>query len=107
ALLAVWLPRLVFTLAAGVLGIFGLAAAGMVVLYYALSLRSFGIPYFYPYIPSSRSDLKDLLVRAPAWAMVRRPTQLARGEPLRMPCPQPPAPPPGRGRGGEGVGGKP
>lgn len=94
ALGAMWFPRLLFTLAAGILGIFGLAAAVTVTLYYGLSLRSFGIPYFYPYLPSSLSDLKDLLLRSPHWIMVRRPSQLARGEPMRMPYPQPPAPPP-------------
>ncbi|MDI6823761.1 MAG: spore germination protein [Bacillota bacterium] len=94
ALVAMWIPRLSFTVAAGVLGLFGLAAAVTVTLYYGLSLRSFGLPYFYPYVPSTLSDLKDLVFRAPAWAAVRRPSQLARGEPMRMPYPQPPGPPP-------------
>jgi len=92
ALLSIWVPRLLFTLAAGVLGIFGLAATGMVALYYVLSLRSFGIPYCYPYIPANFSDFKDALLRVPAWAMVRRPAQLAQAEPMRMPHPQPPHP---------------
>jgi len=105
-LLAMWLPRLLFTLAAGVLGIFGLAAVVTVTLYYSLSLRSFGIPYLYPYLPTSLSDLKDLIFRAPWWAMVRRPSQLARGEPMRMPYPQPPGPPRARGRAGQRGGGR-
>lgn len=93
ALVAMWLPRLLFTLVAGILGIFGMAAAVTVGLYYTLSLRSFGVSYWYPYLPLTLSDLKDLVFRAPHWAMVRRPSQLARGEPFHMPYPQPPHPP--------------
>jgi len=93
ALLSMWLPRLLYTLLAGTLGLFGVAAGVMVTMYYTLSLRSFGVPFAFPYLPSTLSDFKDMLVRAPWWAMVRRPSQLARGEPMRMPRPQPPHPP--------------
>lgn len=102
ALLALWFPRLLFTLAAGSLGIFGLAAALMVALYYVLSLRSFGVPFAFPYIPTTLADFKDVILRVPWWAMVRRPSQLGRGEPMRMPYPQPPGPPPPPGRPAKG-----
>lgn len=39
------------------------------ILVYVSTLRSFGVPYLTPLVPTKRHDLKDVLVRALWWAM--------------------------------------
>ncbi|PLS17118.1 spore germination protein [Bacillus sp. M6-12] len=51
-----------FILVAGVFGIFGLTALFVGGLYYAVSIKSFGVPYFAPFTPKYRSS-GDLLFR--------------------------------------------
>jgi spore germination protein KA len=43
-----------------------------------LSLRSFGVPYMSPLVPLSVSGLKDVLIRAPWWAMTTRPSRIGK-----------------------------
>lgn len=72
--LAVRLLRFPLMILAGVLGFFGVAMGLYAVLIHLLTLRSFGIPYTSPFAPMRiRALLQDTFVRAPWWALKRRP----------------------------------
>ena len=58
------------------LGLFGLSAGLVTILVHLATLRSFGVPYLSPVAPISTGDLKDVLFRAPWWAMFKRPRLL-------------------------------
>ncbi|MCR4398256.1 MAG: spore germination protein [Firmicutes bacterium] len=74
-------PMLFLAAAFGLLGIMvGLIAIGT----HLCSLDSFGFPYFAPLVPLTVSDLKDTVVRAPTWAMKKRPLFLRPGDVRRM-----------------------
>lgn len=75
--LAVRLTRFPLMILAGSLGFFGVAVGLYAGLIHLLSLRSFGVPYMSPIAPLRiRSLLQDTFVRAPWWAMKRRPQLL-------------------------------
>jgi hypothetical protein len=58
---------------------------GMIwLLWSVISLRSFGIPLFYPMAPGELYGLKDIFIRAPIWRLRRRPSLLAPDNQLRM-----------------------
>jgi len=66
------------------------------ILMHMLSLRSFGAAYYGPFAPFDPSEMKDTFIRAPWWAMTRRPVQMAKRNVQRQ---QPaPAARPGRGQ---------
>lgn len=67
------LLRLILVILAGLMGGFGLMIGLLVVIVHLASLRSFGTPYLSPLAPLSFSDLKDVFIRAPLWAMLTRP----------------------------------
>ncbi|QSO45839.1 spore germination protein [Alicyclobacillus mengziensis] len=82
-----------FMIAASVLGLFGIASLGLVLVIHMLSLRSFGVPFMAPLAPFSWPDLRDTFIRAPWWAMNQRPQVY---EPVdsvrnRSPMPSPPS----------------
>lgn len=82
--------RLIMTIVAGFLGLFGIVLVSVEVISHLLSLRSFGIPYLSPFAPLNIRDLKDSLVRMPLWAMDSRPESLGpidnrRQSPSQMP----------------------
>ncbi|WP_152379304.1 spore germination protein [Paenibacillus brasilensis] len=58
---------------AGFLGIVGVMLGIMAILLHLCTLRSFGVPYLSGIAPTIREDLKDQLIRAPWWAMNKRP----------------------------------
>lgn len=70
--------RLLLVLLAGVLGNFGIIWGLAALLLHLASLRSFGVPYLSPLAPTTASDLKDVLVKAPLWMMLTRPRVLVR-----------------------------
>ncbi|CAM4374014.1 spore germination protein [Paenibacillus typhae] len=72
---AVRLMRFVLMLLAGTFGLFGILAGLIPLLAHLVSLRSFGVNYFMPYAPYFKSNMKDLLLRVPWWAMKTRPNQ--------------------------------
>ncbi|GAA0724474.1 spore germination protein [Clostridium malenominatum] len=51
------------------LGMFGIAAGWFFIIAHLCTLESYGVPYFKIY----KSDLKDILIRAPIWKMDKRP----------------------------------
>ena len=69
--------RLVLLILAGLMGGFGIAIGMFALLIHMVNLKSFGIPYLMPLAPFDKSGLKDTLVRAPLWSMLKRPKGMA------------------------------
>jgi spore germination protein len=72
--LAFRLLRFPIMLLAGSLGMFGIVVSIYLIYLHLVCLRSFGTPYLSPMAPIVTSDLKDVVVRAPWWAMKTRPS---------------------------------
>ncbi|WP_458461656.1 spore germination protein [Paenibacillus sp.] len=70
---AVRLMRFPFMVLAGTLGLFGILAGAIPLLAHLISLKSFGVDYLMPYSPFYKSNMKDLILRVPWWAMKTRP----------------------------------
>ncbi|HUX47199.1 MAG TPA: spore germination protein [Desulfosporosinus sp.] len=80
--LAVRLLRFPFMILAGTLGFFGVSVGLYMVAIHLLNLRSFGVPYLSPIVPLRiRAMLQDTFVRAPWWALKRRPQLIDVEEP--------------------------
>lgn len=56
------------------LGLYGILLGILVLLIHLTSLKSFGVPYVSPLAPLRISDLKDVILRFPWWAMKKRPS---------------------------------
>lgn len=54
-------------------GLHGLISGLLIIICHAISLSSFGQPYLWPVAPVKLSGLKDTVIRAPRWAMGKRP----------------------------------
>ncbi len=67
-----------------ILGMYGLLLGGFLILIHMARLRSFGVPYSAPIAPLHVSDLKDVFIRVPWWAMIKRPQETAKRAPQRM-----------------------
>lgn len=67
------LLRFPLLLLTGTLGLLGLTLGFVAILTHLLSLRSFGAPFLAPLGPLIPGDLRDAVVRAPFWALRRRP----------------------------------
>jgi len=70
---ATTLVRIAMLAAASLLGLMGIGLAVTAIFTHMCSLSSFGVPYMSPVSPLTVSDLKDTIVRAPLWAMLKRP----------------------------------
>lgn len=68
--------RVILTTLAAIAGFYGIILGTMVFLIHLVSLRSYGIPYLSPLAPLTLSELKDVIIRAPLWAMIARPETL-------------------------------
>lgn len=88
--LSVRMLRFPLILVAGTLGLYGIGIGMLCILIHLSSLRSFGVPYFEPVSPLSLGKLKDVLIRAPHWAMKLRPELTGYLVPLRVPSGQKP-----------------
>ncbi|AFM01061.1 MULTISPECIES: spore germination protein [Desulfitobacterium] len=71
------LLRLYFLVATSFLGMFGWLMALLAIVIHLLSVRSFGIPYLSPIVPTNIGDLKDGMIRSPLWSMLSRPSLLS------------------------------
>ena len=71
-----YLLRLLFTFAGGVLGIFGIIAMGLFLLLHLSDFDSYGGAYFAPIAPLVADDLKDALVRSNISQMKTRPRSI-------------------------------
>ncbi|MCL6635668.1 MAG: spore germination protein [Peptococcaceae bacterium] len=87
------------------LGLFGLISGITVIVVHLCTLRSFGTPYLSPVAPLSAGDMKDLVIRAPWWAMFARPRLIGWRNPQRQEPGQMPVPP-DNGPGARGGGGR-
>ncbi|SHF16580.1 spore germination protein KA [Caldanaerobius fijiensis DSM 17918] len=72
------LLRFPLMVVASMFGFYGIILVAMAILLHLTSLRSFGVPYMSPLAPTDIGDIKDTLVRAPRWAMKRRPTHIGK-----------------------------
>ncbi|MEL1135477.1 spore germination protein [Desulfitobacterium sp. THU1] len=70
------LLRLYFLIATGFLGMFGWLISILALFIHMANIRSFGVIYLSPLIPSNVGDLKDSMVRLPLWSMISRPSLL-------------------------------
>ncbi|WAH35650.1 spore germination protein [Alicyclobacillus dauci] len=76
AAIALRILRFVLTVLAGFFGLWGVMIGLILISGHMLSLRSFGVPYLSPFVPSTEwRDIKDALWRAPVWWMQKRPAQ--------------------------------
>ncbi|NPV89235.1 MAG: spore germination protein [Firmicutes bacterium] len=85
--------RFPLMMASAFMGLFGMMVGLSILAYHLCSLRSFGVPYLSPLAPLSFSDLKDTLIRAPAWKMNLRPRLVGIAEPQRQHSDLKPDPP--------------
>lgn len=72
------------TVLAGMLGGFGIMVGILLILIHLAAIRSFGVPYFSPFMPLIVPDLKDTILRAPLWSLVTRPLSLNPQDTQRM-----------------------
>lgn len=70
------LIQFAFVLAAGLGGLVGVLLLALILITHLVSLRSFGVPYMAPGAPFEWADMKDMFIRAPWFAMRRRPKHL-------------------------------
>lgn len=92
--------RFPLILLASVSGLLGIMLGILAIVIHLCGLRSFGAPYLGPLAPLKKSDLKDVLWRAPLWKMDTRPRfdneiNINRQAPRQKPGPE-------RGEGTEG-----
>jgi len=71
------LLRLMFILLASFLGFFGIIFGIIGVCLYLFQLRSFGVPYMYKADGRGFEGIVDTAIRAPLWAMKKRPKMIA------------------------------
>ncbi|MEV5025261.1 spore germination protein [Paenibacillus sp. LPE1-1-1.1] len=81
---AIRLLRFPMMFLAAFLGMYGILLGVFLILSHLVRLQSFGVPYLSPLAPFNFSDLKDVFVRVPWWAMKKRPSDTGKKNPLRM-----------------------
>lgn len=77
---AIRLVRFIMLLLAGILGLYGIVVGFIALTIHLVCLRSFSVPYFSPIAPQIPVDLKDVLIRAPKWALKTRPTFISKNQ---------------------------
>ncbi|OMF39167.1 MULTISPECIES: spore germination protein [Paenibacillus] len=88
---AVRLLRFALMLLAAALGLFGILIGLIPLIVHLVSLKSFGVHYFMPYSPFYKSNMKDLVIRVPWWAMKTRPSEKSGSNKTRQATHQYPA----------------
>lgn len=68
--------RLLFTISAGFMGIFGIVCVFLGILIHLCALKSFGTPYLSPLAPLQPKGFLDLFIRAPIQALNTRPSDI-------------------------------
>lgn len=74
--IAVRMLRFPLLILASIFGLFGIFFGLILIVGHMANLRSFGVPYLTSIGPLNLSDLKDVLIRAPQWALSTRPSFL-------------------------------
>jgi spore germination protein KA len=67
------LLRILFTLVGGIIGLYGIITALIILTTYLTSITSFGVPYLAPFAPHIKGDQKDSFVKKPLQEMNKRP----------------------------------
>lgn len=67
------LLRILFTTLGGIIGLYGIIMAMIIVAAYMSSIKSFGVPYFAPFAPRVKNDIKDGFVKKTVQHMTTRP----------------------------------
>jgi spore germination protein KA len=65
---ALILPRVIFLLLGGTLGLLGLICGVIIFAIKLVSIRSFGVPYMEPIAPLINDELPEIFMRRPIWA---------------------------------------
>ncbi|NMD69182.1 spore germination protein [Bacillus sp. DNRA2] len=82
--ISIRLLRFPMMMLAAAFGLLGIVVGSTFLLTHLCKLRSFGVPYFAPVGPLNWSELKDVFIRAPWWALDKRPTQVIKGNVVRQ-----------------------
>ncbi|MEB3102562.1 spore germination protein [Ferviditalea candida] len=85
--------RFFYLIVGSIFGVYGIMLVICATLLHLASLRSFGIPYMAPLMPITWSDWKDFFIRAPMWALNRRPEALRVTDEIRQSDGMQPQPP--------------
>jgi len=68
--------RFTFAIIGGILGLFGIVIAGLVLIIYLAGLDSYGAPYLAPYAPYIKDDTKDGIFKSSVRDMKTRPKSI-------------------------------
>ena len=90
--IAIRMLRFPIILLAGTLGLLGIMLGIIAIIVHLSTIRSFGVPYLSPLGPLKKNELKDVLIRAPWWAMKSRPRLTGEYNKYRQPPGQKPDP---------------
>ena len=77
---------------AGTLGLVGIMLGLLTIIIHMCTIRSFGVPYLQPMAPMKKSEMKDVLIRAPWWALKKRPHWTGEYNQTRQSSSQKPSP---------------
>ena len=75
---AIMFFRFFFLIAGSVMGLYGVVCGLFLIVLYAVSLRSFGVPYTSSLAPSDQGVFMDFFLRFPLWAMKKRPPAITK-----------------------------
>ena len=78
------LLRVLFTTLGGIIGLYGIVMALIIVSTYMSSIKSFGVPYFAPFAPYEKEDIKDGFIKKPIQQMNKRPMLIADKNKIRQ-----------------------
>ena len=78
------LLRFMFALIGGILGLYGIVIAGLILIIYLASLDSYGAPYLAPYAPYIKEDVKDGVFKSGLREMKTRPKSIPNVNKKRM-----------------------
>ncbi|MDI3257629.1 MAG: spore germination protein, partial [Kyrpidia sp.] len=84
AAVALRMLRFPLTILSGMFGLYGVMIGLIAIINHLLSLRSFGVPYFSPVVPTDWQGIRDTLLRSPLWTMTKRPAHLFTRNPVRL-----------------------
>ena len=69
--------RLLFTTIGGIVGLYGIVTAFIILTTYLSKMDSFGVPYLSPLAPSVKNDKKDAFIKGSVQDMIDRPELIA------------------------------
>ena len=87
------LIRFLFMIIAATFGFYGLIMAILVMFIHLCDLRSFGVPYMFPFAPFTPSNAGDTVIRLPIWSLKQRPRLISQKNIIRSGKNQEPHPP--------------